>query len=208
MNFSSRTILYYAMLLFALLSSSCQQIRNITHKLGSFTALRFKIESITQFSLAGINLATKSSLNDFTAVDALKIGQEIAGNRLPVSFVINVAVKNPNTGFGGTKPIPVKLSQFKWTLFIDGIQTVSGGLAKEYHFPSSSEPSHLPLEVKMDLFQFFGNRGYEGLMNLALKLGGFNSNPSIITIEAEPTFSTPFGDFQSPKIKITSESFN
>jgi hypothetical protein len=186
----------------------CQQIKNITHSLSQFSTPRFKIESITEFKLAGVPIATKSSINDFSPIDAVKIGQEVARNKLPASFIINIAVKNPNTGTSGTKPIPVTLKKMDWVLFIDGVQTISGKLNKEFQYPASNSIGHLPLEVSLDLFEFFGNRGYEGLVNLALYLGGVKSDPSKIAIEAVPTFSTPFGDFQSPKIKITSDSFN
>lgn len=186
----------------------CQQIKNITHSLSSFTSLRFKIENVSDFMLAGVSIATKSSLNDFSPVDVLKIGNEIAKNKLPVSFVVNIAVKNPNTGLGGTKPIPVTIKRMDWVLFIDGVQTITSRLNREFQFPASNDIGHLPLEVSMDLFDFFGNRGYEGLINLALYLGGLRSDPSKIIIEATPTFSTPFGDYQSPKIRITSEGFN
>lgn len=191
-----------------ILITACQQIKNVTHTLSQFSAPRFKIENITEFKLAGVPVATKSSINDFSPIDAVKIGQEIARNRLPASFIINIAVKNPNTGAGGTKPIPVTLKQMEWVLFIDGVQTISGRLNREFQYPASNSIGHLPLEVNIDLFEFFGNRGYEGLINLALYLGGLKSDPSKIAIEAVPTFSTPFGNFQSPKIRITSDTFN
>ncbi len=187
---------------------SCQTIKDVTHTLSSFSSLRFKIENVTEFQLAGIPISTKQSLSDFSSFDAVKIGQEIARNKLPVSFIVNIAVKNPNTGIHGTKPIPVTLKQFEWTLFIDGVKTISGKLAKEYEFPVSQNPGLLQLEVSLDLFKFFGDRGYKGILNLALSLGGVSQNPSKITIEAIPTFSTPFGIMQAPKIRITSESFN
>lgn len=187
---------------------ACQQIKNVTHTLSNFSAPRFKIENITEFKLAGIPLATKSSINDFSPIDAVKLGQEVARNRLPASFIINIAVKNPNTGVGGSKPIPVTLKKMDWVLFIDGVQTISGKLNKEFQYPANNTVGYLPLEVSLDLFEFFGNRGYEGLINLALYLGGVKSDPSKIVIEAVPTFSTPFGDYQSPKIRINSDSFN
>jgi len=187
---------------------ACQTIKDVTHSLSSFSSLRFKIENVTEFQIAGVPIATKQSLSDFSPIDAVKIGQEVAKNKLPVSFIINIAVKNPNTGLQGTRPIPVKLKQFDWTLFIDGTKTISGKLAREFEYPASTELGHLPLEVSLDLFEFFGNRGYEGIINLALSLGGLKQNPSKIAIEAIPTFSTPFGNFQAPKVRITSDSFN
>lgn len=202
--------MYFFILMFSLVlvSISCQQIKNITHTLSSFTSLRFKIENVSEFLLAGVPIATKNSINDFSPFDAVKIGQEIARNKLPASFIVNIAVKNPNTGVGSTKPIPVTIKQMNWTLFIDGVQTITGRLNREFQYPANNTIGHLPLEVTIDLFEFFGNRGYEGLINLALYLGGIKSDPSKVVVEAIPTFSTPFGDYQSPKIRITSDSFN
>jgi len=187
---------------------SCQQIKNVTHTLSSFSSLRFKIENVSEFYLAGVPLQNKSTITDITSMEAIKIGQEIAKNRLPAKFIVNIAVKNPNTGIGGSKPIPVSIKQMDWVLYIDGVQTISGKLNKVFHFPADNTIGHLPLEVNIDLFEFFGNRGYEGIVNLALYLGGVRSDPSKIAIEAVPTFSTPFGDYQSPKIRITSDEFN
>jgi LEA14-like dessication related protein len=187
---------------------SCQQIKNVTHTLSSFSSLRFKIENVSEFYLAGVPLQNKSTITDITSMEAIKIGQEITKNRLPAKFIVNIAVKNPNTGIGGSKPIPVSIKQMDWVLYIDGVQTISGKLNKVFHFPADNTIGHLPLEVNIDLFEFFGNRGYEGIVNLALYLGGVRSDPSKIAIEAVPTFSTPFGDYQSPKIRITSDEFN
>ncbi len=138
---------FFVITLVLIVIIACQQIKNVTHTLSNFSAPRFKIENITEFKLAGIPLATKSSINDFSPIDAVKLGQEVARNRLPASFIINIAVKNPNTGVGGSKPIPVTLKKMDWVLFIDGVQTISGKLNKEFQYPANNTIGYLPLEV-------------------------------------------------------------
>jgi|DewCreStandDraft_5_1066085.scaffolds.fasta_scaffold53320_2 hypothetical protein len=187
---------------------SCQQIKNITHSLTNFAQLKFKIENVTNFILADVPLSTKSSLSDFSIAEGLKLTNAFATQKLPATFTINIAVKNPNTGQGGTKQIPVTITRLRWKLFVDGVETIAGTMNKEFFFPASNEIGHFPLDVNLDIYQFFANRGYNGLINLALTLGGYKSNPSKIVLEAEPTFSTPLGTIQGPMVRINSESFN
>lgn len=187
---------------------SCQQIKNITHSLSSFNHLKFKIENVTNFTLAEVPLSTKSKISDFSIAEGLKLTHAFAAEKLPAAFTINIAVKNPNTGQGGSLKIPVTITKMQWKLFIDGTETITGTMNKEFAIPASNEVKYLPLGVNIDIYRFFANRGYDGLINLALTLGGYKSNPSKIILEAEPTFSTPLGTIQGPTIRINNESFN
>lgn len=187
---------------------SCQQIKDVTHKLSNFANLQFKIESVTNFQLLNIPISTKQSLTDFSPAEVLKISSIFSEKKLPVSFILNLAVKNPNNGFDGKNRIPVTLKQLRWKLFVDGIETISGTLNKEYPFAADNTLGVVPLEISLDLVQFFENRGYNGLLNLVLTLGGAKSDPSIIVLEAEPLLSTPFGTFRAPIVRINNSSFN
>lgn len=187
---------------------SCQQIKDVTHKLSNFANLQFKIESVTNFHLLDIPISTKQSLNDFSPAEVLKISSIFSEKKLPVSFVLNLAVKNPNNGFQGKNRILVTLKQLRWKLFIDGIETISGTLIKEYTFAPDNTLGAIHLEISLDLVQFFENRGYYGLLNLVLTLGGAKSDPSIIVLEAEPLLSTPFGNIRAPIVRINNSTFN
>lgn len=187
---------------------SCQQIKDVTHKLSNFANLQFKIESVTNFQLLDIPISSKQSLTDFSPAEVLKISSIFSEKKLPVSFVLNLAVKNPNNGFQGKNRIPVTLKQLRWKLFIDGKETISGTLDREYTFTPDNTLGVLPLEISLDLVQFFENRGYKGLLNLVLTLGSAKSDPTIIVLEAEPLLSTPFGTIRAPIVRINNSSFN
>ncbi|MGQ9819178.1 MAG: hypothetical protein ACUVQ1_04550 [Candidatus Kapaibacteriales bacterium] len=187
---------------------SCLQIKDVTHKLSNFSNIQFKIENISKFQLLDIPISTKQSLTDFSPAEVLKISSIFSQKKLPVSFVLNIAVKNPNNGFDGKNLIPVTLKQLRWKLFIDGVETISGTLNKEYSLPTDNTLGLIPLEISIDLLQFFENRGYNSLMNLILTLGGTKSDPSIILLEAEPLLSTPFGTIRAPIVRITNSTFN
>jgi hypothetical protein len=48
------------------------------------------------------------------------------------------------------------------------------------------------------LYQFFGQQGYDKILNLALALGGVNSSPTRLKLDVHPTVSTPMGAISYP----------
>jgi hypothetical protein len=60
----------------------------------------------------------------------------------------------------------------------------------------------------LDLYEFFGNKGYESLINVALAVGGVGGSASKLTLNAKPTISTPFGPIEYPnEIQIIEREF-
>jgi hypothetical protein len=62
--------------------------------------------------------------------------------------------------------------------------------------------------MSIDLYEFFGNKGYEGLLNMALALGGMRRDPARIALDAQPQVSTPLGPIVYPgRLTIISGEF-
>ena len=62
--------------------------------------------------------------------------------------------------------------------------------------------------MSIDLYEFFGNKGYEGLLNIALALGGMRRDPTRIALDAQPQVSTPLGPIVYPgRLTIISREF-
>jgi hypothetical protein len=62
--------------------------------------------------------------------------------------------------------------------------------------------------MNLDLYQFFQDRGYQSLINLALALGGGNPTMSRLQLRAKPTIHTQFGDYTYPgEITIVDREF-
>ncbi len=197
-----KIILVSAVTLF--MFSSC----SIYNTIKNFSKLQFKLESVNDYKIADISVSEKSQLKDFNAFEILKLSGEFATGRLPVSFRLNVEVKNPNKAesSGG---VDITLKEFPWTLYIDDNETISGSIGSPVVIPGGIETEIIPLEIKLDLMKFFSNKNFDSILNLALKLSGGESSSSSIKLVASPKLGTPIGDMQYPEpITIVKHTFN
>lgn len=183
----------------------CSVYESITN----ISRLQFKVGSVNGFQISGINFSGKSKLNDFSAIDLLKLSASFANGTLPASFILNVEAKNPNDGTGGYKRTDATLQNFKWRLFLDDKETISGDLDQPVTVPGTGEVTTVPLKVNIDLMKFFKDKGYESIINLALALGGNQGSSSKISLYATPTVRSPFGNITYPgELKIVDYTFS
>lgn len=179
---------------FILIVSGCsvyQTFQNISR-------LKFKLGSVNSFLLDGITVSNKSTLQDFSALDILKLTTDVTNKRLPVSFVLNVNALNPNDGTGGYPKTDVSLKSFPWKLYIDDKETISGNIGAPVTVPGIGQAVNFPIQIQLDLFKYFNDKGYQGLIDLALKLGGKSTDPLKIKLVAQPTISSMVGDIKYP----------
>jgi hypothetical protein len=187
-----------------LMLSSCSIYNTITN----FSKLKFKLDSVNDYTIAGIPVSEKSQLKDFNALQIIKLSSEFASGKLPVSFKLNVEVKNPNKAESGSG-VDITLKEFPWTLYIDDNETISGSIGSPVLIPGGIETEIIPLEIRLDLMQFFSNKNFDSLLNLALKLSGGESSSSSIKLVASPKLGTPIGEIQYPEpITIVNHTFN
>jgi len=197
--------LMYLLLILTLLSNlSCSVFQTISN----IGRLKFKLSNVSDFSLNGIFISNKSKLSDFSAIDLLKLSSSFAQGNFPISFTLNVQALNPNDGTGGYPSTNATLKSFPWRLVLDNKETISGNIAQPVTVPGTGGQTIIPLQINLDLFNFFKDRGYESLINLALNLGGNGGSTSQITLYAKPVVSTVIGNLSYPQeIKIVDFEF-
>jgi hypothetical protein len=196
------TLLYFILIL-TLTITGC----SVFNYFKNLAELKYKLGSIGNFQIIGIPVTNKTKLSDFTATDLFKLTSAFAGKKLPVTFVLNVEAFNPNSG---NKPADesVSITDFPWRLIIDDKETIAGNINSPINVPGGNQTKIFPLQMEVDLFGFFGNQGYEKIINLALKLGNQDGTPTDIKLVAQPTISTSFGKLKSPgEITIISKEF-
>lgn len=199
-----RLVLYLLALGMFFSASSCSVIQTFQN----IARLKFKLDSVNGFLLNGISVANKTRLQDFSAADLLSLTSAVASKKLPLSFVLNVDAVNPNDGKGGNQKTDVQLSKFPWKLFIDDKETITGDITSPISVPGVGQDVKFPLKIELDLFKFFNDRDYQGLVNLALKLSGQQSNPVSIKLVARPTVTSPIGNITYPgDLTIVSQEY-
>ncbi len=175
----------------------------------NLSKLQYKLGSVDNFRVGNIKINSKSKLSDFSTADILNLTSKVASGDFPVSFTLNVLAKNPNQNSTTSSSSEITLESFPWTLYIDGVKTISGNISKPVKVPSVKSATIIPLQISLDLLDFFKGDGLSKIVNLALALGGKNGSTSKIKIVAEPTLGTPLGKMTYPSpITIIDKTFN
>lgn len=199
-----KNIILSLLIVVSLVAIQCSVYQTITN----LSRLQFKLGDVNNFSLMNINLTGKSKLADFSPVDLLKITSSFASGKLPVSFMINVQAKNPNDGTGGYNRTDATLKSLRWRLELDGKETITGDISSPVTVPGTGEITNIPVRIELDLKEFFADKGYESLINLALSLGGAQGSSSKIALYASPTVTSVIGDIRYPgELKIVDTQF-
>lgn len=188
---------------------SCAALSEMASTLANIKRLQFKIGGVDDFRLAGIALSGKTKLSQFSAADAVKLLQAFSSKELTADFVLEVLAVNPNDGKGGTTRTTSTLTGLESRLLIDGKPTVTGNIAEPVEIPGTGQASTIPIRLSLDLIEFFGDKRYEDLIDLALAVGGgAEGDPSRLALDAQPRVTTPLGTLTYPgRITIISTEF-
>lgn len=191
------------------LISGCASLQQLQDTLLNAKRLQFKLASVTPGTLAGINLALIDSPAKISVLDGLKLANAFRQKSLPVSLTLNVAAKNPNDGTGGSPQKAALLKALAWTLKIDGKETIAGDIPSPIEIPGTGQATVIPLQLSLDLYKFFGDQGYDNLLNLALAVAGQKGSTSRLTLSAVPTVSVAGLDLKYPgQIEIVDKEFS
>ncbi|MCU0364617.1 MAG: hypothetical protein MUE93_02980, partial [Ignavibacteriaceae bacterium] len=164
--------------LLLLTTSSC----SVYETMVNISRLKFRLGDVNNFVVGGINISNKKSLQDFNPLEIVNLTQVIASGKLHASFTLNVEAKNPNDGTGGYPQTDATLKAFPWRLEIDQVETISGNIGAPVSVPGTGDITNIPLTMNIDLIEFFGNKGFDNLLNLALTLGGEQGSSSKLSL--------------------------
>jgi hypothetical protein len=180
----------------------------VYNSLMNLSKLKFKLGSVNNFKVAGISIDNKTKLSDFGTMDIVNLTSKVMSGDFPVSFTVNVLAQNPNKS-SGSNISDISLESFPWTLYINDKKTISGNISNPVKVPAVENAITIPLEMGLDLKEFFAGDGLNELINLALNLGGAKGSPSNLKIVAEPVLGTSLGNMSYPNpITIIDNTFN
>lgn len=193
----------------AVSAMSCSAIKDISNALASMQKMQFKLANISNMKLAGVDVTKVSDPARLSIADGLSLANAFTRGSLPSSFTLNVEARNPNNGTGGARTTTLTLNDLDWRLLIDDVRTVGGNLERPINVPGTESSTMIPLAVNIDFAQFFKDKGYNGVVNLALALGGVNGSTSRVKLDALPTVGTPFGELSYPsRITIVNTQYS
>lgn len=184
---------------------SCSALKDLSGMMANLSRTTFKLDSVGDFKLAGIPLSGKTSVG---VLDGAKLLAAYSRNELPAAFTLKVAALNPNDGTGGTPKASATMTSLAWTLIVDNTLTVNGNISDPITLPGTGQQTIIPLQINLDMYKFFRDKGYESILNLALAMGGAGGSTSRITLRVKPTIQTDFGPLSYPnEIDVIDKEF-
>jgi len=169
-----------AVIMSVMLMTGCD-ILDQARQVAMLSKCEFKLSSVDQLKLAGVNIQQIKKLTDLNLMDAAKITTAATmGGSLPLNFTLNVETKNPNASAAG-------LTRLDWILLIDDIEMVNGTNTQRVTIPANGGTAIIPLTIGVDLKQVLKGKSADAMANFGLNLAGAGNKPTRITLKAKPT---------------------
>ena len=186
----------------------CALFQNIS----SMKEVQFRIGSVSEVSIGGVNVRGKSKVTDFSVSETIALANRVASKSLPLSLTVNIEARNPNESVqvnGISMNGIATLRTMEWRLLIDGVPTISGVIQGPITLPAGGETVMIPITTEFNLFSVFEERGYAGMAKLAFSLADPGSTDISLTIDAKPNIETFMGPMNYPeRILIFKKEFN
>ena len=165
-------------ILFVTMGLASCDVWNQVAQMANLVNCTFDFNSVNQIQMLGVNLSKGMSKTDRNATQLLSLADAIMRKQLPVTFNVNVDVKNPNS-------IAAAMTKMDYILTLNGKQVVSTTMNNGINVPANSS-SMVSIPITTDLFQLFSGESADAIVNLAFKLAGASSNPVNVGLKVKP----------------------
>jgi len=169
------------MLLIAIVSLSIYSCKTLLSYANIFTC-DFRMESLKNPALAGVDVKTIKNVSDLGLVQIGKLTTAYASGNLPLSFVLNLESKNPNTS-------PATMAKFDWILKIDDVQMATGTNSTQYIIPANNGTTMIPLTISINLLEVLKGESKNTLLNFGLNLADAGGKPTRVSLQVKPTIN-------------------
>lgn len=159
--------------------SSCDVMKQV-EQMGMLAKCDFRLKTVENTSLAGVNIQHIQKLSDLNFTDAARISAAATAKELPLTFTLNVEARNPNT-------TQASMQRIDWILLIDDIEMANGTNTQQVLIPANQGTVIIPLQISTDLKKSLTGKSGTALLNFAFNLAGSGNTPSRITLKAKPT---------------------
>ena len=157
--------------------TSCSVLTQVA-QMATFANCNFTFNNVNNIQMLGINLNKGMTKQDLNVSQLLALTNALMSKSLPVSFNVNVDVRNPNA-------IAASMTKMDYIVSLNGKQIISTSLNNSVNVPANST-STITIPITTDLFQLFSGESADAIVNLAFKLAGASSNPVNVGLQVKP----------------------
>ena len=152
---------------------------DILQQMVTFTKCEFKMNSLTDTRLVGVDIQNKHSFSDLSFMDAANATKTFFSGELPLSFDLNIATKNPNASTAA-------MQKMEWIVYIDDIKMTTGIVDQPISIPPG-ETRNIPITVKLDLKKILNSKTKSALLNFGFNLADAGDYPTRVRLDIKPT---------------------
>jgi|GEM_PF-267447 len=183
-----RPYLIALLALIALTMAGCATLPALT----PLTQVRFQYDHISDARMQGIDLTAPNFR--LGRMELAQLGMGMSSRQLPLAFTMHLRSENP-----AANRIAAHLSRLDWVLLIDGRETIRSSLATNIDL-AAGQSQTLPVQVRLNLFDFFNDKNGRQLLDLAMAVAGAGGRmPQGVALKVTPTIDTPFGPIAYPE---------
>ncbi len=164
------------LLLITITQNSCSFLKEIS----TLGKCEFRVTTLENPEIAGVDVSQIRSFTDLNFVDMGIISASIFKGDLPLSFTLNVEVRNPN-------PAMAALNRLEYMAFIDDVQVAEGNLDQRIEIPPNGGISTIPMRFNTDLIDILMKDSRQALVNFGLNLADAGKRPTRVSIKVKPT---------------------
>jgi hypothetical protein len=139
--------------------------------MANFTKCEFRMNSVQNTTLAGVNVQQIQNYSDLNLLQVGKLTAAYASGNMPLTMTINVDAQNPNDATAA-------MNRMDWILLIDGKEIVTGTLNERVSIAPSGGTATIPVRISADLRKLMAKNSTEENINMGLGLVGAGNKPS------------------------------
>jgi hypothetical protein len=161
--------------------SACNELAQIANQAAQVANLKnctFDVNGINNIQMLGINVSNGMSKSSLNAAQLLNVTNSLLNKRLPVTFNVNLDVKNPNS-------IAASLGKMDYIISLNNKQVISSTFNNGFSIGPNSK-GQVSIPISTDLFQLFSSETADAVLNLAFKLAGAKSDPVNLGVKVKP----------------------
>jgi hypothetical protein len=162
----------------ALFLPSCDILQQVG-EMQMLSKCEFRINSVTDVHLAGVNVSNKQDISDIRPMDIMMLTNGVLSNNLPLNLKLNLQVKNPNDQIAS-------LNRIDWVLFIDDLQMIEGAINERFSVGPDAT-SMLPVQIGFNLAEALGDERADTIIDFALGLAEGSGNTTRVMVKLKPS---------------------
>jgi len=180
-----------------LITSSCSILSELT----AFSKCEFRIRSVQDPALCGVDVSQKRSWSDFTFMEGQAIAIQVLKKSLPFDITVNVEVRNPGTATAAVNTI-------EWIAFLDELQVAQGVVNQRVEISPAGGMNIIPVKVHADLIDYLEGDNPSSMLNFALNLVNAGDQSSKVTMKIKPSVLVGSQSIQYPSYFTISKEFS